>query len=193
MAPEIVDTVTAYEGWTRLARVRVRLEDGTTIEREVEDHGRAVAMLPYDPVRRTALVIRLLRVPALLAAGLTELVEVPAGLAEGEYAADAARRELREETGLDAGVLEHVARVWTMPGISTEQMDLYLAPYSVQDRVGPGGGLESEHENITVVEMPLDALWAKTVRNEISDMKTLTLVLALHARKPHLFGTATAE
>ncbi len=190
MLPEVIDTATAYQGWTRLLRVRVRLEDETTIEREVEDHGGAVAVLPYDPVRRTALVIRLLRVPVLMAAGMPALVEAPAGMTDGEDPAGAARRELYEETGLRVDALEHVGRAWTMPGISTEQMDLYLAPYSARDRVGSGGGLADENENITVCEMPLEALWTRVLRNEISDMKTLTLLLMLHVRKPHLFATA---
>ena len=188
MSPKIVQTVTVYQGWTQLLRARILLAGGNEIVREVEDHGAAVAMLPYDPVRRTALMIRLLRAPALLEAGLPELLEVPAGLVEEDDTAETARRELREETGLNARDLEHAGSVWTMPGISTERMDLYLARYSAEDRIGPGGGLEGENENITVVEMPLDDLWAKAQRNEISDMKTLTLVLMLHARHPQLFA-----
>jgi len=193
MPAEIVDTVAVYEGWTRLLRARLRLADGTHIVREVEDHGRAVAVLSYDPVRRTALLIRLLRAPVLLEAGAQDLLEAPAGLVEEDDTAATARRELDEETGLRAGKLEHVGTVWTMPGISTERMDLYLAPYSAEDRVGAGGGVAGEHENITVIEMPLDELWAKAQRNAIADMKTLTLVLLLHARHPRLFADAPAR
>jgi len=192
MPAEIIDTVAVYEGWTRLLRARLRLADGTRIVREVEDHGRAVAVLPYDPVRRTALLIRLLRAPVLMEAGGQDLLEAPAGLVEEDDTAETARRELDEETGLKAGALEHVATVWTMPGISTERMDLYLAPYSAGDRVGTGGGVAGEHENITVVEMPLDELWTRARTNEIADMKTLALVLLLHARQPRLFAAAPA-
>ena len=68
-------------------------------------------------------------------------------------------------------------------------MDLFLARYSEADRVGPGGGLESENENITVEEILLDELWARVQAGEIIDLKTLTLILMLHARHPELFST----
>ncbi len=66
-----------HEGWCNLFHVLMRV-DGGEIIREVEDRGRAVAVLPYDPVRRTALLIKLLRTPVLLAAGVAELRFRPA-------------------------------------------------------------------------------------------------------------------
>jgi nudix-type nucleoside diphosphatase (YffH/AdpP family) len=168
-------------------RVRLRLEDGTEFAREVEDHGAAVAVLPYDPVRRTALLVRLLRAPVLLTANIPELLEVPAGIVDDDSPESAARRELHEETGLRVLDLEPMGFVWSMPGISTERMDLYLARYTEADRAGDGGGLATEHENITVVEIPLAELWARAQRNEINDMKTLALLFMLHARNPELF------
>ena len=159
MPPEIVEKRTLHAGWCNLLRLRIRVDSGEVL-REVEDHGRAVAVLPYDPVRRTALLIKLLRAPVLLTAGIAELLEVPAGLADESDPAETARRELWEETGLRLSNVEALGCVWTMPGISTERMDLFLAPYSEADRVGAGGGLASENENITVQEISLDDLWA---------------------------------
>ncbi|MEA2985163.1 MAG: hypothetical protein QOD94_1417, partial [Alphaproteobacteria bacterium] len=79
MPPEIIAKYALHEGWCNLLRLRIRV-DSSEVIREVEDHGRAVAVLPYDPVRRTALLIRLLRAPVLLTAGIAELLEAPAGL-----------------------------------------------------------------------------------------------------------------
>jgi nudix-type nucleoside diphosphatase (YffH/AdpP family) len=183
----ILSSTILHEGFCKLIRVRLRLPDGDEIDREVEDHGASVAMLPYDPVRRTALLIRLLRAPVLLTANMADLLEAPAGLVDEDMPADAARRELHEEAGLAVTDLEHVGTVWTMPGISTERMDLYLARYSEADRVGAGGGVAGESENITVVEMPLSELWAKAQGGGIADMKTLTLILLLHEKHPELF------
>jgi nudix-type nucleoside diphosphatase (YffH/AdpP family) len=191
MPPEIIATSTLHQGWCRLLKVRLRAE-GAEVEREVEDHGPAVAVLPYDPVRRMALMIRLLRAPVLLTAGLAELLEVPAGLLDESDPAETARREVREETGLHVRELEAVGSVWTSPGVSTERMELYLARYAEADRVDSGGGLASENENITVEEMPLVELWSKVEAREIRDMKTLTLVLLLHAREPQLFSAAAS-
>jgi nudix-type nucleoside diphosphatase (YffH/AdpP family) len=188
MAPKLSNQSIAYDGWTQIIRVRVRLEDGTEVQREVEDHGRAAAVLPYDPVRRTALLVRQLRVPVLVADGVPELLEAPAGILDEDDPAEGARREAREEAGIALTELEHVVRAWSLPGISTEQMDLFIAAYSQADRVGPGGGVASE--NITVVEMALDTLWSMVERKELVDMKTLTLVLMLRARRPHLFSVS---
>lgn len=188
MAAQIIARHQIHSGFTTLTKLRLRLQDGTEFDREVEDHGRAVAVLPYDPVRRTAILVRLLRAPVLSTTGNGDVLEAPAGLVDAEEGAvDAARRELHEETGLVTTHLEHVGCVWTSPGISTERMDLYLALYSVRDRVGSGGGLAEEHENTTVTEMPLRALLAYVNSGQIVDMKTLTLVLMLRARQPKLF------
>ena len=187
MTAKILSTVTLYEGFCKLLRLRVRL-NGSEFDREVEDHGRAVAILPYDPTGGTALLVRLLRAPALLTAGVPELLEAPAGLMGQDSPDDAARRELHEEVGLQVTDLEPMGPVWTMPGISTERMDLFLARYSASDRVGVGGGIADEHENITVVEIPLAELWAKAVQGQIADMKTLMLIYMLRHRHPEVFA-----
>ncbi len=188
MPPTITSIAVLHAGWTRLKQVRVRLADGTEIRREVEDHGCAVGVLPYDPAARTVLLVRQLRAPVLMATGAPDLVEAPAGMTEGGDPAAAARRELAEEVGLAVSALEHVACVFTTPGISTERMDLYLARYSPAERTGAGGGRADEHEHITVEEIALAELWAMAERQEIADMKTLTLVYALRLRHPELFG-----
>jgi nudix-type nucleoside diphosphatase (YffH/AdpP family) len=186
--PQILSTRSLYDGWTSLRLVRVRLDSGEVVNREVEDHGDAVAVLPYDPVRRMAMLIRIMRAPALLRAGRAALFECPAGLLDEADPAEAARREAEEEVGLALHDMEHVGRVWTSPGISAEQMDLYLAPYSAADRVNAGGGIASEHEAIEVTELGLDAVWTMAERGELDDMKTLTLVLTLRLRHPELFS-----
>ena len=40
---------TLYEGWGKFLKLLVELPDGHPVTREVEDHGAAVAVLPYDP------------------------------------------------------------------------------------------------------------------------------------------------
>src|SRR5919106_956689 len=54
MPPELIDVKTLHEGWGRLLALRIRLPGGEVIKREVEDHGAAVCVLPYDPERRGA-------------------------------------------------------------------------------------------------------------------------------------------
>ena len=182
----ILGTWTIYEGWMKIIRVKVQI-DAEQIKREVEDHGRAVAVLPYDPERHVIFLAQQLRVPVLLADCKTELLEAAAGMVDAEQPDETAVREASEELGVNLKLLEHVAGAWTSPGVSTEFMDLYLAPYSVADRVSAGGGLASEHEAISVLEMPIPELWRLVELQQLKDLKTLALVLLLRAYHPHLF------
>jgi ADP-ribose pyrophosphatase len=87
-------------------------------------------------------------------------IELPAGIIgdeadfRGESHAEAARRELREETGYDA---EHIEMLTTGPassGLTSEVVTLFRA--SQLRRVGTGGGIA--HEKITVHEVPLSEI-----------------------------------
>ena len=186
MNPKIVSMETVYEGWAKFSRAMIQT-DGKPFKREIEDHGHAVGVLPYDPQRRVAVLVRLLRAPVLLVSGEESLLEAPAGLIDNDDPADAARREVMEETGIRVGELEHIATVWTMPGISTERMDYYLAAFAEADRVGKGGGVAGENEGIVVEEHSLANLWSSAQRGEVTDLKTLTLLFALKDRHPELF------
>ena len=97
---KIVRLRTIHEGWSKFLIATIRLASGETVEREIEDHGRAVSVLPFDTARKVAMVIRQLRPPLLFAARQATLLEAIAGLAEGDRPADCARREAEEEAGL---------------------------------------------------------------------------------------------
>lgn len=170
-------------------KVSAQFPDGSIVWREIEDHGEAVSILPYDPARRTVLLVRQPRVPVTMC-GEADPIEACAGLIdEGETPEVAVRREALEELGLAVGSVELLASSWSMAAISTEKVHLYLAPYHDADRVGPGGGLSSEHENITVLEVPMDDILYRARTGRLTDMKTMLLVLALKDRCPELFST----
>ena len=87
------------------------------------------------------------------------VIEFPAGLMGDELGHEkedpvlAARRELVEETGYEARDLELVSSSATSPGLANELVHFVLA-WNL-DRVGPGGGIDSE--DIVVHEVPIDA------------------------------------
>jgi nudix-type nucleoside diphosphatase (YffH/AdpP family) len=171
--------------------VTVRLADGTVLHREIEDHGRAVGVLPIDPARKVATLVEQLRPPMLVARGISTSCEIPAGLQEEDETPEAcARREVIEECGLQIQDLQLVTTAWTMPGVSTEQISLFLGMYGETDRVSNGGGLDHEHENITVVEYPLATLAEMADAGTLTDMKTFLLVQTLRLRRPDLFSSA---
>jgi nudix-type nucleoside diphosphatase (YffH/AdpP family) len=186
--PRIVNSRLAYDGYAKVTVLTLAEDDGERRQREVVDYGRSACVLPYDPARRVAIIVRLPRAP-LLRDGVAELlIEAPAGMiAAGETAETTIRREAMEEAGLALANLEPVAVCWPSPGVLAEQTHLFLAPYAVADRVGPGGGLPEEHESITVEEITLADLWRAAAEGALRDLKTLTLVLALRARHPDLF------
>lgn len=188
MAPRIGGVRLVHEGWASYFVAEVMLDDASRIIREMEDHGRAVAVLPYDPVRRVATLVSQFRAPVLYSGGPPIHLEIPAGLLDEGTPEDEARREAGEETGLRLGVLEAVASAWTMPGLSTERMDLFLAAYGEADRTDSGGGLAAEGESVAVHEIPLAELAAMGRRGAITDMKTLVLLFALQLRRPELFS-----
>ena len=185
---KIVKTETLHEGWTRLLRLTIGYPDGRRVTREVEDHGEAATVLPYDPERRVALLLRQFRAAPFWRSGEVELREAPAGLVEDESPAEAVRREAMEEAGVRLGDIEFVASVWAMPGISAERAHLFLAPYGAADRLAAGGGLASENEHITVEELPLRDLAAMADLGRLSNLKLLLLVQTLRLRRPDLFG-----
>ena len=188
MAFEIIDLKTNYSGWSKLLIATVRTPGGETIERQIEDHGAAACVLPYDSERRTAILVHQFRAPVRIAGEEQELLEAIAGIVEDETPSRTAKREALEEAGLQLGTLEHAGTHWTAPGISTERMALFLAPYRASHRIGAGGGLSHEHEQISVVEIELDELAKRADNGELNDLKTFALVQTLRLRRPELFA-----
>ncbi len=186
--PQITDVQTLYKGWSSFLKLTIRTASGHTMEREVEDHGSAAAVLPYDPDRRTAIFVRQFRPPVLHAGGPPQILEAVAGILDEDDPADCAKREAQEEAGLRLVSVEPVGTFWPSPGISTERIHLFLAPYGQADRVGEGGGLASEQEEVDVVEMALDEAWAAFAAGDIMDLKTFALLQALRLRRPDLFA-----
>jgi nudix-type nucleoside diphosphatase (YffH/AdpP family) len=184
---EILHTRTAHTGWARFLVATVRLPDGRTIEREIEDHGDAVCVLAYHPGRKTAIMIRQARASVLFASDEQETLEAIAGVIEHEDPGTCAHREAKEEAQLELDSLEHIFTAWTMPGISTERMHFYLAAYAGEARPDIRGGVASEDEETIAVEIGLAALVRMAESGELADVKTLLALQTLRLRQPHLF------
>jgi len=103
-------------------RHRVQLPNGEESWREVVEHPGAVAVLPVLADGRLVLVRQYRKAVEEV------LIEVPAGKLEGgESPEEAARRELREETGLEAEQLQLLCSFYTSPGFANERIFLFLA------------------------------------------------------------------
>jgi nudix-type nucleoside diphosphatase (YffH/AdpP family) len=186
MTSEIIDIQGLYDGWVRLLRAKVRGANGEVVTREIEHHGEAACVLPYDAERGSAMLVRQLRAPVLHAAGKNSMLEAIAGIVEaGEDPGTCATREAMEEAGVTLERIEPVTVAWTMPGISTERMHFFLAQY----RAGAVLAARSaEDQAVEVVEMGLDDLARSADSGQLDDVKTLLLVQTLRLRQPRLFG-----
>ncbi len=106
----------------RVIRVQETCRDGSRRPREVIEHPGSVAIVPLVDPQHVCLIEVFRR-----AVGRS-LVEIPAGtLDRVESLAEAAARELAEETGYRAGRLEPLGGLWMSPGILRERMHLFLA------------------------------------------------------------------
>ena len=143
--------------------------DGGRHTREVAAHPGAVAVIPL-------LGDELLMVRQYRHAAGTVVLELPAGTldrsADGsiEDPAQAAPRELGEETGYEARTWRDLGRFWTAPGFTDERMHLYLATElaPLADYTGP-----EEDEHLDLVHVEWRAALAMADRGEIDDAKTL--------------------
>jgi nudix-type nucleoside diphosphatase (YffH/AdpP family) len=185
----ILNTTVEYRGWTKLLRAVVKTPTGDSVHREIEDHGAAVCVLPYNPGRRTAVLVRQFRAPVSYCGGDGELLEAIAGLLEHETPQECARREGREETGLELEAPEFLFSAWTMPGLSTERMHFFLATYSADVQSGAILGARDEHEATTALEIGLRDLAHMIQSGQIADVKTLLLLQTLRLRRPEIFAT----
>ena len=162
-------------------RVLVRDADGQSfeIDHEVYRFGFAAAVLLYDPDRKVVLLVRQFRMAPWLADGTTEMLEVCAGMLDGDAPEVGARREALEETGVDAPELRHAFDAFMSPGGMTERIACFTARYAPQDRKHPGGGVD-EDEHIELVELPFENALGLIAEGGIRDAKTIALLY--HAR-----------
>lgn len=190
----IVTRETVWAGFCRVERIvfdRPTAAGGVHRHTfEIESHGRAAAVLPYDPIRREAVLVRQLRLPQGLDGEDPMGLEIVAGLldVDGEGPEATVRREAHEEAGLELGAVERIAATRPSPGLSAEKVWIYLAEVDLgRARVADGGGLAHEGEEIEVVVLPLAEL-ARLTDEGALDLKTLYAAQTLRVRRPELFG-----
>ncbi|MBK8452911.1 MAG: GDP-mannose pyrophosphatase NudK [Thiofilum sp.] len=148
-----------------------------TQTREVYDRGNGATILLYNLEQQTVILTRQFRFPTYingLADGL--LIETAAGLLDQASPEERIRLEAEEETGYTVQTIQKVFEAYMSPGSVTEKLYFYIAEYQSKDKLTTGGGIESEGEDIEVLELPFQQAMQMITTGEIQDGKTIMLL-----------------
>ncbi|HMZ08208.1 MAG TPA: NUDIX hydrolase [Anaerolineales bacterium] len=171
---ELMKSETLLQGRAfKIRRDTLKTPDGRETKFDIVDHGGSVVIIPVDGDGNILLVRQYRH-----AAGM-DLLELPAGTRDGdEPFEDCAAREIREETGMEAGTLKHIGSFYLAPGYSTEYMGVFLATDLSHNPLEM-----DEDEFLSVEKMPIREVIAMAERGEMPDAKSLA---ALLMARPHL-------
>ena len=157
----------------KVKRDILKTPDGQETRLEIVEHGGSVVLFPVDE-DGNLLFVRQYRT----AVG-RDLLELPAGTREGDEPFEAcAAREIREETGMEAGKLQKLGEFYLVPGYSTELMAAFLATELKENPLQA-----DDDEFLQVEKIPLRKAMEMAEHGEIQDGKTLA---ALLLARPHL-------
>jgi ADP-ribose pyrophosphatase len=178
--------VTVAKGYLPYERYDVAIirDDDETLrqQRDVLRAGRVAAVLPVDLRRGEIVLLRQFRLPAHLATGRGEMVEIVAGRVDGdESAIAAAARECHEEIGVAPDRLIELYSVLPTPGITDEFVTFFLG-FIDSSKVPLRGGLADEHEDTRPFIVTIDAAIAALDQGQIFNglMVSALQWLALH-------------
>jgi nudix-type nucleoside diphosphatase (YffH/AdpP family) len=144
--------------------------------RETYDRGNGAVVLLYQRETRRVVLTRQFRFPAYVNGHHGMLVEAAAGLLDNASPEERIRLEAEEETGYRIHDVRKVFEAFMSPGSVTEKLHFFIAEYDASTKVGQGGGLEGEGEDIEVVEIDFPEALAMIDRGEIVDAKTIMLL-----------------
>lgn len=176
-----------FDGFFKIEEADLAYErfDGTMtppLKRLVFERGDSVAAIVYHQEEKRLLFLRQFRYPTY-EKGPGWLTEVVAGMQEhGEPAEEALRREIVEELGFEVSHLEPITTFYVSPGGSSERIILFYAEVNTAGKVGPGGGLIEEHEDLVTVSYSPAELAEAVATGQIQDAETLIGILWFQAR-----------
>lgn len=142
-----------YQGIFRIARyhLRFRLFNGElsdTVLREIFERTSAVAVLPYDPILDSILLIEQFRAGAIANPQSPWLLEAVAGsFNPEEKPLQVASREVQEEAGCEILDLYPICEYFVSPGACNEYLYLFCGHINAKN-AGGVFGLKEEHEDI---------------------------------------------
>ena len=148
-----------------------------TQQREAYDRGNGAAILLYNTKKGSVVLTKQFRMPTYVNGNDDGMmIEVCAGLLNGDNPADCVRKETEEETGYKISNVKKVMQPFMSPGSVTEILYLFVGEYDESMKVSEGGGAEDETENIEVLELDFEKAMEMITTGEINDAKTIILL-----------------
>ena len=175
---ELIKSEALFQGRAfKIRRDTMKTPDGRETKFDIVEHNGSVVILPIDD-QGNLLFVRQYRHAASM-----DLLELPAGTREADEAYEVcAAREIREETGMEAGRLEKIGDFYLAPGYSTEFMAVFLATDLSHNPLRP-----DDDEFLQVEKIPLKQALQMAERGEVPDAKSLAaLFLARSYLEKHL-------
>lgn len=178
---KILKTEVLSDNWYILRKIifEATKKDGTVLKltREAYDRGNGATILLYNRDTKTVILTKQFRVATYINGNDNGmLIECCAGLLDQSNAEDCIRRETEEETGYQISNVKKVFEAYMSPGSVTEILYFFVAEYNKDMKISEGGGLEEEHENIEVLELPFATALQMVQTGEIKDGKTIMLL-----------------
>ena len=177
----ILKTEILSDNWYVLKKINFdyQLEDNSwqNQNREAYDRGNGAVILLYNKKKKTIILTEQFRMPTYINGNKSGMmIELPAGLLDNDNPEDAIKRETEEETGYRISKVKKVFEAYMSPGSVTEILYFFIAEYKSDMKVSEGGGHESEHENIEVLEIPFSKSVEMIETGTIKDAKTIMLL-----------------
>ncbi|HLF74538.1 MAG TPA: NUDIX hydrolase [Anaerolineales bacterium] len=172
---ELIRSETLLQGRAfKIRRDYLKTPDGRETRLEIIDHGGSVVLIPIDD-DGNVLFVRQYR----HATG-EDLLELPAGTRDGEEPfEECAAREIREETGMEAGRLQKVGEFYLAPGYSSEFMVVYLATGLKENPLDA-----DDDEFLQVEKIPLKTAIQMAERGDVPDAKSLAALMLARSYLP---------
>ncbi len=169
------------DNWYTLKKVtfNIQKKDGTFQQqsREAYDRGNGAVILLYNKDSQMVILTRQFRLPTYINGNTSGMmIEACAGLLDNDHPEECIKRETEEETGYKISHVEKIFEAYMSPGSVTEILHFFIAEYSKEMKIGEGGGLDDEGENIEVLELGFENALEMVSSGEIKDAKTIMLL-----------------
>ena len=187
MEVKVIAKRRVFGGFFKIDELKLQYQkfDGdmsSPVSRLVFERGDSVAAVLFNTDTRHLIFARQFRAPSY-EKGPGWITEIIAGMINpGEDPDDAIRREVFEETGYRVRYARALSMFYLSPGGCSERIFLYYAEVDSAAHDGKGGGIESEGEDIQLVEMSVSEALSGLSAGRFPDAKTIIGIISAKER-----------